>query len=97
MIAFRAVQCLLVLADAVLVVHSAAVHLGTAAGLQSLTKRYNDWPSQVAESVFNSSWPEFAKKTTRWSTYAAPTFNTVFIPACGEDLAAGVKWMNLAV
>lgn len=91
MVTFRAIRCLLLLADAFSTVHGAAVPLNTAASLQRLNRRYDDWPSQVAESVHNSSWPDFVNQTTRWSTYAAPTFNVVFVPQSEEDLAVGVS------
>lgn len=49
------------------------------------------WPSNLAGEVHDSSWPEWANTTIRWSTYDAPTFDSVFIPSTPEDLASGVS------
>lgn len=49
------------------------------------------WPSSLASEVHDSSWPEWANTTIRWSTYDAPTFDSVFIPSTPEDLASGVS------
>jgi hypothetical protein len=48
------------------------------------------WPRSLAGSVHSSSWPEFAHKTSRWSTFEAPTFNLVFLPETEADLSLGV-------
>ncbi|KAL8996038.1 MAG: hypothetical protein Q9169_004350 [Polycauliona sp. 2 TL-2023] len=95
MVSFSVIQYLLVFADTFSLVQSAAVPFYTAAGSGHLSKRYNEWPLQIAESVINSSWPGFEEKITRWSTFAAPTFNAVFIPQCEADLAVGVNNINL--
>lgn len=49
------------------------------------------WPSNLASDVHDSSWPDWANTTIRWSTYDAPTFDSVFIPTTPEDLASGVS------
>lgn len=49
------------------------------------------WPSSLANEAYGPSWTQFANATQRWSTYAAPTFNEVFIPQTEEDLSAGVS------
>ena len=97
MVPFRAVQCLLVIAGAVSTIHCVAMPSNTAAGLRRPNQRYHDWPPQVADSVYDSSWPGFVEKTTRWSTYAAPTFNGVFLPRSEKDLAIGVNRINPVV
>lgn len=58
-----------------------------------LFERQDDqiWPSEVADQAYDSSWSEFVNKTTRWSTYEAPSFNEVFIPETEEDLSIGVS------
>ncbi|KAI1770585.1 hypothetical protein F4818DRAFT_446201 [Hypoxylon cercidicola] len=47
------------------------------------------WPPSEAAQAHGPSWLQFANATMRWSTYAAPTFNEVFIPRREEDLSAG--------
>ncbi|KAL9017077.1 MAG: hypothetical protein Q9185_005588 [Variospora sp. 1 TL-2023] len=54
------------------------------------------WPSGVADQAHDSSWSEFVNKTTRWSTYEAPSFNEVFIPETVEDLSIGLQYLSSA-
>jgi hypothetical protein len=49
------------------------------------------WPLSISQEVHEPSWPLFASATARWSTYAHPTFNEVFIPQTEHDLAVGVS------
>ena len=49
------------------------------------------WPSEVADQAYGPSWSQFVNKTTRWSTYEAPSFNEVFLPETEEDLSIGVS------
>lgn len=35
--------------------------------------------------------PEWTNQTMRWSSWSAPSFNTVFIPAKEEDISIGVS------
>jgi hypothetical protein len=57
------------------------------------TSSYNDplWPSTLNGQIYGTSWPEFANKTERWSSYKAPTFDEVFLPENESDLSLGVS------
>ncbi|KAH7134408.1 hypothetical protein EDB81DRAFT_903352 [Dactylonectria macrodidyma] len=52
------------------------------------------WPIQIAHLAFDSSWPGFVNKTTRWSTFEAPTFNEVFLPETIKDLSLGLQYLS---
>ncbi|KAI0882904.1 uncharacterized protein GGS22DRAFT_195620 [Annulohypoxylon maeteangense] len=52
------------------------------------------WPPSEAGQVHGPSWLQFANATTRWSTYAAPTINEVFIPQSEDDLSAGLRYLS---
>ncbi|KAI1394184.1 uncharacterized protein F4822DRAFT_424651 [Hypoxylon trugodes] len=54
---------------------------------------YN-WPPSIAGEAHGPSWPQFANATLRWSTYAAPTFNEVFIPQTEEDLSTALRYLS---
>lgn len=54
------------------------------------------WPIDVAGLAHDKTWPDFTEKTTRWSSYEAPTFNQVFLPETEEDLSIGVSKMSFA-
>ncbi|KAJ6180060.1 hypothetical protein N7519_010521 [Penicillium mononematosum] len=60
------------------------------------TSSYNDpvWPSALNGQIYGTSWPEFANKTERWSSYKAPTFDEVFLPENENDLSLGLEFMS---
>ncbi|CAG8888090.1 unnamed protein product [Penicillium egyptiacum] len=60
------------------------------------TSSYNDavWPSTLNGQIYGTSWPEFANKTERWSSYKAPTFDEVFLPENENDLSLGLEFMS---
>lgn len=66
---------------------------GAATPFDSLEFRRNQhgWPQAVAPDVHNSSWPDFAAATLRWSSYDAPTFDLVFLPKTEQELSIGVS------
>ncbi|PHH87957.1 hypothetical protein CDD83_8171 [Cordyceps sp. RAO-2017] len=64
--------------------------------LASAASGQNGWPGSIANEVNGPSWPQFANATQRWSTYAAPTFNEVFIPRTEADLSTGLKYLSRA-
>jgi fumiquinazoline A oxidase len=52
------------------------------------------WPTSVAGLAHDENWTNFTKKTIRWSSYEAPTFNEVFLPVTEEDLSRGVSSLH---
>ncbi|KAK2014653.1 FAD-binding domain-containing protein [Colletotrichum eremochloae] len=52
------------------------------------------WPSEVSGLVYDKTWAGFGEKTTRWSSYKAPTFNEVFLPQTEEELSIGLEHMS---
>ncbi|KAI0020110.1 hypothetical protein F4780DRAFT_792212 [Xylariomycetidae sp. FL0641] len=56
-------------------------------------RHHPSWPSTIKRMVHGSDWPEFVNKTTRWSTYQAPTFNEVFLPETENDLSIGLQYL----
>ncbi|KAJ8132605.1 hypothetical protein O1611_g1019 [Lasiodiplodia mahajangana] len=48
------------------------------------------WLLSISPEVHELSWPLFTNATARWSTYAHPTFDEVFIPQTEHDLAVGI-------
>ncbi|EPS34783.1 hypothetical protein PDE_09747 [Penicillium oxalicum 114-2] len=52
------------------------------------------WPLTLSDLIHGKSWPDFATKTERWSTYRAPTFDEVFLPANEHDLSLGLQYMS---
>jgi hypothetical protein len=70
---------------------------GVAIDSDLVFKRQDVWPSSIANDVHDRSWPEFANKTQRWTTYSAPTFNEIFIPQNERELSMGVSISSLAV
>lgn len=54
------------------------------------------WPTDVAGLAHDETWPDFAAKTARWSSYEAPTFDEVFLPVTEEDLSIGVSTSSFA-
>lgn len=54
------------------------------------------WPTSLASQAHDVSWPNFAGKTSRWSSFEAPTFNEVFLPANEKDLSLGVSTLSFA-
>lgn len=55
------------------------------------------WPTTISSQIHSESWPDFANKTQRWSSYKAPTFDEVFLPKDEHDLALGVSTIFLHV
>lgn len=49
------------------------------------------WPARIASKAYGPSSSLFVQKTTRWSTFEAPTFNEVFLPANEQELSMGVS------
>ncbi|KAI1196102.1 hypothetical protein F5X97DRAFT_334922 [Nemania serpens] len=45
---------------------------------------------EIAAHVHGPEWPQFVNKTTRWSTFEAPTFDKVFLPTNEKELSSGV-------
>lgn len=54
------------------------------------------WPTDVADLAHDQTWPDFTDKTSRWSSYEAPTFDQVFLPESEEDLSLGVSRLSFA-
>ncbi|CAG8198446.1 unnamed protein product [Penicillium salamii] len=52
------------------------------------------WPTTISSQIHSESWPDFANKTQRWSSYKAPTFDEVFLPKDEHDLALGLEFMS---
>ncbi|KAI1496064.1 hypothetical protein F5X99DRAFT_425229 [Biscogniauxia marginata] len=59
----------------------------------NLRRQNATWPSEIADEAHGPDWPEFVNKTTRWSTYEAPTFNEVFLPETEDDLSLGLQYL----
>jgi hypothetical protein len=53
------------------------------------------WPATVSGEVHDSSWANFSETTIRWSSFEAPTFNSVFLPKTEQDLSLGVSALFL--
>lgn len=49
------------------------------------------WPTEVSSLVHDKTWAGFGEKTTRWSSYKAPTFDEVFLPETEEQLSLAVS------
>ncbi|GKZ23563.1 hypothetical protein AbraIFM66951_007557 [Aspergillus brasiliensis] len=84
--AIRFTQYLLALTSVISTASSAAAPARRSAA--------SGWPSQVAASVHDPSWPEFIEETKRWSTYPSPTFDSVFIPTSPEELSIGLQYLS---
>ncbi|KAI8933234.1 hypothetical protein NX059_009867 [Plenodomus lindquistii] len=67
---------------------------GAAIDNDAVYKRQDTWPASIADDAHDQSWPEFASRTERWSTYSAPTFNEVFLPQNEEELSQGLKYLS---
>ncbi|MCJ1269497.1 hypothetical protein MMC22_009389 [Lobaria immixta] len=52
------------------------------------------WPTDLSGLAHGESWPNFAEKTKRWSSYEAPTFNEVFLPVTEEELSLGLQYLS---
>ncbi|KAH7304071.1 hypothetical protein B0I35DRAFT_363902 [Stachybotrys elegans] len=70
-----------------------ALFLGSALAAPA-ARQANGWPSSIACQVHGPEWPQFVNATTRWSTYSAPTFDEIFLPRTGEDLAVGLQYLS---
>lgn len=62
--------------------------------LTSFKRQEIGWPQGVATEVLNSSSPNFAADTARWTTFDAPTFDSVFLPKSEADLTTGLKYLT---
>ncbi|EXF79652.1 hypothetical protein CFIO01_12138 [Colletotrichum fioriniae PJ7] len=52
------------------------------------------WPTEVSSLVHDKTWAGFGEKTTRWSSYKAPTFDEVFLPETEEQLSLALEYMS---
>ncbi|KAK2037944.1 FAD-binding domain-containing protein [Colletotrichum somersetense] len=52
------------------------------------------WPADVSTLVHDKTWAGFGEKTTRWSSYKAPTFDEVFLPETEEQLSLALEYMS---
>lgn len=60
-------------------------------------KRHGEvWPTTLAGEAHDQTWSNFTAKTSRWSSFEAPTFNEVFLPANEKDLSLGVSTLSFA-
>ncbi|KAK1854563.1 hypothetical protein CCHR01_02839 [Colletotrichum chrysophilum] len=71
-----------------------SVLAGPALGSPKSTRTIEPWPEEISHLAFNESWPQFVAKTTRWSTFEAPTFNEVFLPETIEQLSQGLGYLS---
>ncbi|KAJ0368335.1 hypothetical protein COL154_002616 [Colletotrichum chrysophilum] len=71
-----------------------SVLAGPALGSPKSTRTIEPWPEEISHLAFNESWPQFVEKTTRWSTFEAPTFNEVFLPETIEQLSQGLGYLS---
>lgn len=55
------------------------------------------WPASVAGEAHDTTWPNFTAKTSRWSSFEAPTFNEVFLPRNENDLSLGVSKLSFVL
>lgn len=60
-------------------------------------RRDTGWPAALCGEVHDSSWANFSEATKRWSSYEAPTFNSVFLPKTERDLSLGVSVLFLSL
>lgn len=54
------------------------------------------WPTKLAGEAHDQTWSNFTAKTSRWSSFEAPTFNEVFLPVNEKDLSLGVSRLSFA-
>ncbi|KAI8172107.1 FAD binding domain containing protein [Colletotrichum sp. SAR 10_86] len=71
-----------------------SVLVGPALGSSKSTRTIEPWPEEISHLAFNESWPQFVEKTTRWSTFEAPTFDEVFLPETIEQLSQGLGYLS---
>lgn len=91
MVRFAIPQALSALLAAVPTVSSTPLAIGHLDPRGTSPSNGSVWPSTLNGQVYGESWPEFANKTKRWSTYRAPTFDEVFLPENEHDLSLGVS------
>ncbi|RYP31588.1 hypothetical protein DL767_005697 [Monosporascus sp. MG133] len=93
---FQALASLAVLASTVAAVPTWRTSSG-ATLVQTLQNRsFHNLTSELSPDaiICTPECPEWANQTLRWSTWSAPSFNIVFIPAEEEDLRIGLEYMT---
>ncbi|KAI0526009.1 hypothetical protein F5B22DRAFT_642166 [Xylaria bambusicola] len=51
-------------------------------------------PAEIAYQFHSPNWSEWDVYATRWSTYAAPSFDYVFLPETERDLSIGLEYLS---